>query len=238
MTRRPLIVILVALLQASLAGCFQVPPNESSAETLRASAVEDYVDVPVLAVAQTRQGEQGIAYTATIQILPGSGIVYVATEPATETDTQASATAAAKAAAREARVDFADYDYLVHFTSDAELVGGPSAGAAMALAIYVALWNDAHMDDSKTINPDVAVTGTIDESGIIGLIGGAAAKAQAVASSGLHVYAYPEGQSDTVEWGHGWRARYSEVTLDSTCQALRLECIEVATLTELIEVAT
>ncbi|HUR24933.1 MAG TPA: S16 family serine protease [Candidatus Thermoplasmatota archaeon] len=237
MTPRLLLVLLVVL-PAGLAGCSDLVSPHDAPATLRTAAADNHVDVPVLAVAETRQGQQGIAYTATIQVVPGSGIVYVATEPATETDTQASATTAALVAAREAGVQFDDYDYFVHFTSNADLVGGPSAGAAMALAIYVALWNDAHPSDTKALDPDVAMTGTIEEDGRVGQIGGAAAKAQAVTDSGHEVYVYPHGQTETVQRGFGWRARYSDVSLDSTCEQLKLECIEVATLTELIEVAT
>jgi uncharacterized protein len=238
----PFALLLALALPAGLAGCVQMdtylPHVAPTAVHLDGPTAS--VSVPVLAVAQTQQGDVGVEYTATVVVVPGSGIVYVATLPATETDTQASATTAAEVAAQQAGVAFAAYDYLVHFTSDAELVGGPSAGAAMALAFYVALHDLADPAHRLAIDPHTAMTGTIETDGSIGLIGGAIANAHAVHDAGLTTFLYPQGQTgeQTQMSRSGRFARTVSVSMDPTCKDLALECGEVANLGDLVKAAT
>ena len=236
---RPALLVL-ALAAPALAGCIDLSglAPHATLGVVRLDGHAAAVDVPVLAVAQSRQGDVGIAYTATVEVLPGTGIVYVATEPATETDTQGSATTAAQQAAKEAGVPFAAYDYLVHFSSDAQLVGGPSAGAAMATAFYVALYDVAHPAHRLAISPKVAMTGTIEDDGSIGLIGGAIAKAHAVADSGRTTFLVPDGQTGEQTQVRGFFARTVEVSLQPTCESLHLTCGEVGTLHQLVQAAT
>jgi uncharacterized protein len=240
MAARFLPLLAVVLLSAGLAGCVDLSALAPRAAlgAVRLEGATAQVDVPVLAVAQTRQGDVGIAYTATVEVLPGHGVVYVATEPATETDTQGSATTAAREAAAEAGVPFAAHDYLVHFTSDAELVGGPSAGAAMALAFYVALHDLADPAHKVSIAPKVAMTGTIEDDGSIGLIGGAIAKAHAVADSGRSTFLVPRGQTGEQTQTRGFYQRTVEVPLQPTCDQLKIVCGEVPDLHALVRAAT
>lgn len=233
-------VLLLAVAFASLAGCVDLSALAPRAAlgVVRLDGHTAAIDVPVLAVEQARQGDVGIAYTATVEVLPGSGVVYVATEPATETDTQASATTAAQQAAKEAGVRFGAYDYLVHFSSDAQLVGGPSAGAALALGFTVALEDLAQPAHRLAISGDVAMTGTIEPDGGIGLIGGAIPKAHAVADSGRHTFLVPAGQTGEATQVRGFFARTVEVDLQPTCDSLHIACGEVADLHALVKAAT
>jgi PDZ domain-containing protein len=78
------------------------------------------------------------------------------------------------------------YDFPVEIDIDTDTIGGPSAGLAMALALLDELTRGA-----LTGGLDVAVTGTISESGEVGEIGGISQKAVAARQSGADVFLVP-----------------------------------------------
>lgn len=119
---------------------------------------------------------------------PGKGDVFVSVEPLTGTDTQSSEKLAVKIAAEKAGVDASKYDFLFKIHSDAEVVDGPSAGAALTLLAYAELTH-------KTPRADLVLTGTIEADGSIGEVGGVFEKAMAVGQSGDYgVFLVPRGQ--------------------------------------------
>ncbi|GAY25489.1 hypothetical protein ATG_06920 [Desulfurococcaceae archaeon AG1] len=153
-----------------------------------------YSRVPALAVSMLDDGSYvGIVTWIDVKILkPGSGIVYVSTEPLSDIDLQASARAAVLIASYLAGKDPFKYDYLVSIKSSSPIVGGPSAGSAMVAAIYAALTN-------TSLDPFVAATGMILPDGLIGPVGGVPEKAIAAASDGFKVILVPWGQSNYTE---------------------------------------
>lgn len=146
--------------------------------------------VPALAVSMLENGSYvGTVSWIDVKILrPGSGVVYVSTEPLSDIDLQASARAAVLIASYLANKDPFEYDYLVSVKADSPIIGGPSAGSAMVAAIYAALTN-------TSLDPYVAATGMILPDGLIGPVGGVPEKAVAAASSGFKVILIPWGQS-------------------------------------------
>lgn len=74
---------------------------------------------------------------------------------------------------------------------DSGQVGGPSAGLAFTLAVL-----DVLTDGDLTGGRDVAVTGTIDERGTVGAVGGVAQKAAAAADAGAEVLLVPTAELD------------------------------------------
>lgn len=82
---------------------------------------------------------------------------------------------------------------------DSGQVGGPSAGLAFTLAVL-----DVLTEGQLTGGRDIAVTGTIDENGIIGTVGGVAQKAAAAASAGAEVMLVPTAEvADAQAHNHG-----------------------------------
>ncbi len=67
-----------------------------------------------------------------------------------------------------------------------ESIDGPSAGAAATIALLAILEN-------KRINSDYAITGTIEENGSIGEVGGIYYKAQAARDAGAKYFLVPPG---------------------------------------------
>lgn len=129
---------------------------------------------------------KGVATSATAEVRAGKGRVLINTNPFVEPDTQFSAETAVKIVQALANVSLNDRDVIFTFGNESNLVGGPSAGAAMTLAVLAAIEN-------KTIRKDVAITGTIEEDGSIGLIGGVLEKAEAVANDGATIFIVPKG---------------------------------------------
>jgi uncharacterized protein len=162
--------------------------------TLTLSGAVAYTEVTVMApaVAQTSEGWIGVASFITVSASEGDGRIFVDTFPLTQIDTQGSARLAAEAAASLARVDLSKVDLYIVIRSDSPVLGGPSAGGTLAVAILASLLN-------RTVDPRVVMTGTINPDGTIGPIGGVVQKAEAVHSIGAERFLVPQGQTTARE---------------------------------------
>lgn len=131
----------------------------------------------------------GVVANLTVEVKPGSGRVFVETKPLTEIDTQASARLAKEVACNilEYNCSNLDFFYIIH--SDYQMVGGPSAGAAMTAATMAAL-------QGISLKKDVLITGTINPGGSIGPVGGIIEKTQAAYIAGAKVLLIPKGELD------------------------------------------
>ncbi len=165
---------------------------------------------------------------------PGSGRVFISTSPAAEVDTQGSAMIASLAASILAGVDPLSLDFYYEIQAPSIIVGGPSAGAAMALAAYQLLTR-GYCDSS------VVATGMIQPDTSIGPVGGLKEKLEAVASGGGRVFVIPAGQevyTYTVKkvqrWGPFIRITQEPVSVNLTeyGQKLGVEVVEASTLLE------
>ena len=144
-------------------------------------------EMHILAVGEANGKYFGVPTLLKVVVTPGDGEVYLSTEPLTEVDMQASARLAALVAAYVAGKNYFDYDYFISVISNSTIVGGPSAGAAMTVAIVSALLD-------KPINESVVETGMIMPDGTIGPVGGIPEKLDAAAEVGAKVMLIPAGQ--------------------------------------------
>jgi uncharacterized protein len=146
---------------------------------------EAVVSVPVPAVV----GDGGSILTLEVESRPGDGYIYSATSPRIGVATQTSEVDAATYAFATSGVDRSDCDLLFRVKGSEEdtLVDGPSAGAAMAVAISALL-------DNKKIRNDIVMTGTIEEGGRVGPVGGIIEKAKAAADMGKKAILTPKQQ--------------------------------------------
>lgn len=191
------------------------------------------MSVTALAVAQTTDGDLvGVSAGIEARATTGSGKVFVATEPLAELDMQGSAKLAARVAAGTLGLDWRDHDYLVSFRSESPVIGGPSAGAVMALALAAAL-QDLH-GEAWELDPGVAATGTINPDGTIGPVGGIPEKAEGAARAGVHTFLFPAGQEAPIVQ-NGLFA--FQVNMTDHCASLGIACRSVTTLRELVEAA-
>ncbi len=136
---------------------------------------------------------KGVLTTAAVEVRPGEGGVYtnVADVFAAE-ETQESFRDARDAAAAWAGIDpnSIDVTITVKVDDDTKSIEGPSAGASIAAAIGAAV-------KGATLNPAVAMTGTIDEQGNVGPVGAIREKTQTAAAAGIKLFLVPPGQGHT-----------------------------------------
>ena len=218
---------------------FQIPlQNEISAlsalpqESMRSSAY-------VVAVTSDSKGLVG---SVDVEINPGRGRVLMDTNPFLEPDTQYSAETAASVAENYTKKSLDDRDVIYSFDIEGQVLGGPSAGAAMTVATIAAI-------EGKDVRDDVAITGTIEEDGKIGFVGGVLEKLQAASEKGVKLFLVPEGQSKLTTYERvveqqqrgGFvfqRVRYVPRTLDLSEYAKNELGIEVREVTAIDEVAS
>lgn len=106
-------------------------------------------------------------------------------------DTQYSIQIAKAVAENVTKIDATKFDLTYSIETNATVVGGPSAGAALAIATISALEN-------KPLKSDVMITGTINPDGSIGEVGGVLDKAKAAKDVGANIFLVPEGQGEQI----------------------------------------
>jgi len=123
--------------------------------------------------------EEGAMVNVSVEIVPGRGRVLVQTTPLMGIAFQDAANLAVVVAANHSSVDFTGSDIIFSIQGPEEVseIDGPSAGALMATLLISVL-------EGFELNQSVTVTGSIDESGKIGPVGGILEKAEAAAASG------------------------------------------------------
>lgn len=138
-------------------------------------------------VAVKGEGGEGILGSVDIEIKQGKSRVLMNTNPFLEPDTQYSAETAVAVAQEFTGKSLKDKDVILSFNMPGQVLGGPSAGAAMSVATIAAI-------EGKNVNNKTAITGTIESDGRIGQIGGVLEKAKAAADVGIELFLVPKGQ--------------------------------------------
>ncbi|MBN1280591.1 MAG: hypothetical protein JXA00_02980 [Candidatus Thermoplasmatota archaeon] len=168
------------------------------------------VTVYAPAVSDSDAGYVGVISTITVTVQGnGSGRVFVDTLPLTDVDMQGSARLAVKVASAFVSSDTRPHldprtcDYFFVVRTTAPMIGGPSAGAIMTVAVIALLEN-------WTLDTDTIMTGMINPDGSIGPIGGIPYKIDAAYSVGATRFLIPKGQMTYTEMvietssGNGW----------------------------------
>ncbi|MEM2865729.1 MAG: S16 family serine protease [Candidatus Hadarchaeales archaeon] len=205
--------------------------------------------VPIVAVS-SGETPTGVVCTLAVKIKPGEGYVYLSVDPMLvgfdfqDSDRRAVRVAGSMAGypLDEDGVGLKGYDiyFLVAGPGKevrVEAIDGPSAGAATTLAVLAALEN-------RRIKEGYMITGTVEEDGTIGQVGGVFYKAQAAAREGATRFLVPTGQGRvtiyeqvTYEPFPGWRwITYRPKTVDLNTYSLEqgwgLQVLEVSTVEE------
>ncbi|ACL17237.1 S16 family serine protease [Methanosphaerula palustris] len=128
----------------------------------------------------TRQTiSEGSMINISVEVTPGRGRVLVQTSPLMGEVFQDAANTAVAVAENRTGTNLSESDAIISIVADDRVpeVNGPSAGALMTLLLISVL-------DQRPVRQDVTATGTIDENGQIGAIGGVVEKATAAKASG------------------------------------------------------
>ena len=135
-------------------------------------------------------------------------------------------------------MDTSKTDVLFSINGDsAQIVGGPSAGSAMAVATAAALMN-------KQIRKDIVVTGTIEQGGDIGQVGGLVEKAKVAKENGVRLFLVPHGQAyqnepvESCDSSENGSYRHCSVSYKTTALSdlAGIEVREVSTLADALQV--
>lgn len=150
------------------------------------SAVIENGHLTLLAVKEAGNVLDGSTADLYLEIKSGSGRVFMETFPLSKLDTQISTRFAKEIACDFVDFDCDDYDFFYTIRSETSIIGGPSAGAAIAVLTSAML-------TETPINEDVAITGTINSGGLIGPVGGYRAKVDAAGDKGIKRVLLPLG---------------------------------------------
>ena len=123
-----------------------------------------------------------------LELKEGSGRVFLETFPLTKMDTQISTRFAKDIACNHFKLDCNNYDFIYTIKSKSNIIGGPSAGAAISALTTIALM-DLEYDK------DVTITGTINSGGIVGMVGGVKEKLEAASQVNLKKVLIAKGNS-------------------------------------------
>jgi uncharacterized protein len=218
------------------------------------ASVYDERHLELLAVQTNEDGTTvGKSADLYLEIRDGSGRVFLDTTPLTKIDTQASTRYAKDIACEYFSLNCDSYDFFYTIRSDSNIIGGPSAGAAIAALTAITVM-DLDYDDS------IALTGTINSGGTIGPVGGVKSKIEVANDNGIKKVLIPIGASNEIVQSYDnyssnlnsrqyqggvWKGYYSRYYSQSTSSppltlgsysryVLGIDAIEVVDLSEVI----
>lgn len=198
MSDRIVATIIVILIIFLIAFSFYTPIKKNFDKSLTTTTLPTTTTIPtqriesrsvtILIPAVDNEGN-GISLPLIVEIQPGKGRVltnineilvwWITTQESIQT---------AKSVARDlTKLDISNYDFIYTLETNATIIEGPSAGAALTVATIAVLEN-------RSINQSVMITGTINRDGTIGQVGGILVKAKAAKDVGAKLFLVPEGQ--------------------------------------------
>jgi uncharacterized protein len=159
----------------------------SSVGNKKNSISDSYRSVTVKIPAVDNNGN-GIITKLEVQKIPGEGRTLVNVDNLLFwVDTQYSIRTAKTVAENITSLDLSNIDLVYTIETNASVIEGQSAGAALTIATIAVIQN-------KSLNPNVIITGTVDSNGEIGAVGGILAKANASKNIGANLFLLPLGQ--------------------------------------------
>jgi len=158
-----------------------IPPSPTNGKIQEGNIVT--LNVPAV----DNQGN-GVVTIVRVEARPGSGRTLVDINSILFfVDTQNSIQTAKTVASNLTHARLSDIDLIYSIQTNASVVEGPSAGAALTIATIAAL-------EGKQLNHNVMITGTINTDGSVGPVGGIPAKAKAAKDVGATIFLVPKGQ--------------------------------------------
>jgi hypothetical protein len=147
--------------------------------------------------------QSGVLLNITAEVKPGKGRVLVDTQPLMGVVFQDAANTAVYVAQNRTGISLAGSDVIFSINAPGQVpsVDGPSAGALMTLLAISAV-------EKKPIREDVTLTGTIDQDGNVGAIGGVVEKAQAAKEAGKSLLLLPRANANLLLYTQQTRQYY------------------------------
>jgi hypothetical protein len=147
--------------------------------------------------------QTGVMLNITAEVKPGKGRVLVDTQPLMGLVFQDAANTAVFVAENRTGIPLAGSDLIFSISAPGQVpaVDGPSAGALMTLLAVSAI-------EGRPLREDVTLTGTIDQDGNVGAIGGIVEKARAARDSGKSLFLLPRANARLVQYTQRTREYY------------------------------
>lgn len=190
-----LIILVVLFLLSSLLDISKKPLEEKTSDvkkiqnTFFSSAEGTKISMYLPAVDADGKGVNTIL---TIEVTPGTGRTLTDIDNLLFwADTQHSIRIARRVAENITGKRMEDYDIVYTIEANASLIGGPSAGAALAVATIAAL-------EGRKLKDNVMITGSINRDGSIGPVSSVLEKAKAAKEAGVELFLVPLLQSRDV----------------------------------------
>ncbi len=165
--------------------------------------------IKLLAVSGEDENQKGSIADLYLEIKEGTGRVFIDSFPLSKIDTQISTRFAKEVACNFLERDCNSYDFFYTIRANSAIVGGPSAGAAIAVLTISVL-------EDLPIDPKTTMTGTINTGGIIGPVGGVLPKIGAAAEVGIQKILIPKysglNESNISEYENNYSLKIVEVS--------------------------
>ncbi|WP_367343705.1 S16 family serine protease [Methanomethylovorans sp.] len=157
-------------------------------------SVEEVIDGPFIRQIVT---EKGSLMNISVEVDHGKGRVLVETKPLMGVVFQDAANTAVFVAQNMTGTNMMISDTIFSITAPGEIpaVDGPSAGALMTLIMISAINNEQ-------LNDSITLSGTIDQYGHVGEIGGVLEKARAAKDGGKQLLLLPRKNSQLVQYNY------------------------------------
>jgi len=204
MKKRGLVILLIFILLATTA----------------LAATNEQYHLKLLAVQENANGMSGSDADLYLELIDGSGRVFLETFPLTKLDTQISTRYAKDVACNHFKLDCEKYDFIYTIKARSNIIGGPSAGAAISALTAIAVL-DLNYDT------DITITATINSGGIIGPVGGVKEKLEAASKAGLKKVMIAEGSALQEIPGNETENATNLSLIDYGHENLTLEVVEV-----------
>jgi uncharacterized protein len=174
------------------------------------------------------EDEVGMAAGLYLYTIPGDGeVAFVTSNSLVGKDTQTTGNISLQVAQQKTKVNPSSKNFIFDIKANASEVDGPSAGAAMTLLMYSVL-------SEKVLPSDVAVTGTINSDGSVGMVGGVYPKAKAASQVGIKLFMIPRGEANQVINDNGLK---SINLLTYGPENLGMKIVEVTTIDDVLKFA-
>lgn len=180
--------------------------------------------IKLLAVADNGEEQEGITADLYLKVQPGTGKVFIESFPLTKIDTQISTRFSNDVVCNQLNLRCGKHDFFYTIQANSSIIGGPSAGAAVAVLTYAVL-------EDAPVKERVTITGTVNSGGLIGPVGGLHRKVMAASNVGFDTVLIPQGERVV-------RVNGSRVDLFEEAEELNITVIEVAEIEEAIFYAT
>ncbi len=176
------LIIIIFILGIFLGVYFSSNNSKQSKIEIQNYNINSTKEMPIVGVDEKGNGLVGIV---SVEVKPGSGLVLLNINDAlADYLNQLSARTAALVAANYTNTNLKFLDVVYNLKTNASIVEGPSAGAAMTIATIAAIKN-------RQIKPSVYITGAIYQDGSITNVGSIVEKAKVVSSKNGKLFIIP-----------------------------------------------